>query len=167
MSANTDPDWHSRGQEWYFKQEYGFDAVPSADEMITYYKALLICVNGDGELAEQERDWVLGYAAVVGTPAEYLAELRDYAADERVEDVVSRFDIIVAASRCIIRDAIRACAADGTVRTTELDTIRRMNRALGHPDDLVDRLLDLHVRQADIDRARSALFWPETGGRPY
>ena len=49
---------------WWFKDEFGFPMVPPPEAGMVFCKAVMVCAKGDGELADSEREWALGAAAV-------------------------------------------------------------------------------------------------------
>jgi len=42
----------------------------------------LVCANGDGQLAPEEREWAIGHSAAFGAPDSWVDELKSYKADE-------------------------------------------------------------------------------------
>jgi hypothetical protein len=146
---------------WFFKHEWGFKAVPPAEDYPAFGKALLVCVNGDGELTPPERDWVLGYLASKGATLRLLGELEEYAATDDIVNVVSKSHIVNRARRAIVFDAIRACSADGDFSPGERATVRKLGAALGVPADVIDQLEQAHLDEVKATTRRIHLVFPE------
>ncbi|MFC4112866.1 tellurium resistance protein [Nonomuraea zeae] len=158
---------HDTGLRWLYKKDWDFDSVPDGGTYEAYTKALLICSNGDGQITEEERAWVLGLAAALDAPAPLMEELRTYPATEDVHDVLARSENAAANKRALIYDAIRACSADGSLHPDELSAIRKMNHHLDHPDELVDQYLALHEQEQRLRAERVRLTWPDPATKPF
>ncbi|HVK64688.1 MAG TPA: hypothetical protein VM694_09445, partial [Polyangium sp.] len=96
-----------RGYLWLFKDKAGFGSKPSDEAFVCYVKAVLICANGDGTLAPEERDWVIGHFAALGAPEALLDAMKSYKADEDIEQVISGTPEANACRRFLVYDAIR------------------------------------------------------------
>lgn len=157
MSTSVQSD--IRGAKWLFKNEWGFGAKPTADDFEAYHKALMICAKGDGVLAPEERDWVIGYSVAMGADPALVEELSTYAADDDVVAIISRARVADKDRGACIFDAMRACAADGELAPAELESIRKMANRLG-VGDLVDRLYELHQQEERVRAERNKLLYP-------
>jgi hypothetical protein len=62
-------------RSWYFPEFWHFDA-PSDADLLSYAKALVRCMNGDGEIAPAERDWRIGFMTLLGVPEAQSARRR-------------------------------------------------------------------------------------------
>ncbi|WP_280265757.1 hypothetical protein [Nocardia wallacei] len=148
-----------RGAQWLFKHEWGFDTMPPAEDFAAYHKSLMICAKGDGVLAPEEREWVIGYTVAMGADPALVDELSTYQADDDIVQTISTARVADAARGACVFDAIRACAADGDLAPAELDRIRTMAGELG-VGDLVDRLYDLYRQEERIRAERNKLLYP-------
>ncbi|WP_445250392.1 hypothetical protein, partial [Microcoleus sp. OTE_8_concoct_300] len=119
------------GLLWLFYQRYTFRKLPNHEEYNSYIKSLLICANGDGTLAPEERDWVVGFACSLCAPDSLVEELKSYKADEDIEKMISNTPIANASRRFLVYDAIMACSADGEYSDPERATITKMAAKLG------------------------------------
>lgn len=146
---------------WFFKKEWSFKDLPPAEDYAAFGKALLVCVNGDGELMPAEREWVLGYLASKGATDRLLAELNEYHATDDIVSVVSRSHIVNRARRAVVFDAIRACSADGEFSSGERATVRRLAAALDVPDHVVEQLEAAHLDEVRATAKRIKLVFPE------
>jgi tellurite resistance protein len=146
---------------WFFRKEWSFKNLPPAEDYRTFGQALLVCVNGDGELMPAERDWVIGYLASKGATEQILAELTAYRATDDIASVVSRSDIVNRARRAVVFDAIRACSADGEFSPAERATVRKLAAALDVPDDVVEQLEAAHLDEVRATARRIKLVFPE------
>jgi hypothetical protein len=73
---------------WLFQEKYTFRKFPSPEAYDSYTKSILVCANGDGTLAPEERDWVVGLASVFGASDSLVEELKSYKADEDSEKAI-------------------------------------------------------------------------------
>jgi len=140
---------------WFFKHEWSFKDLPPAEDYRAFGQALLVCVNGDGELMPAERDWVLGYLEHI------LAELKEYRATDDIVSVVSKSHIVSRARRAVVFDAIRACGADGEFSPAERATVHKLARALDLPDGVVEQLEAAHLDEVRATAKRIKLVFPE------
>jgi len=51
------------GLLWLLKEKYAFQEAVGPEDYDSYLKSILICANGDGTLAPEEREWVVGHAS--------------------------------------------------------------------------------------------------------
>ncbi|MFJ5228385.1 hypothetical protein ACIQBJ_00670 [Kitasatospora sp. NPDC088391] len=152
---------------WLFGQDWTFTTVPDFGDIRAYAKALLVAARGDGVLAPEERDWVLGYiGTLTGGDRGLLRELAAYPADEDVVALVEGSAVLSRVARVpLVFDALRACDADGVIAPGEIEQIKRLAAALGIPEETVDRLQEAHHREKAARAARIALVFPD--GTPY
>ncbi|HVK64689.1 MAG TPA: hypothetical protein VM694_09450 [Polyangium sp.] len=150
-----------RGLLWLFKDKAGFGAIPSDDTFVSYMKAVLICANGDGTLAPEERDWVIDHFAAFGAPEALLDAMKSYKADEDIEQVISGTPEANACRRFLVYDAIRACSADGEFGERERAMVIRMATKLGLTEDLVRQIEALWLEEARYREKRLTLVYPE------
>jgi uncharacterized membrane protein YebE (DUF533 family) len=146
---------------WFFKKEWSFKDLPPAEDYRAFGQALLVCVNGDGELMPAERDWILGYLAAKGATEHLLAELKEYQATDDIVSVVSKSHIVNRARRAVVFDAIRACSADGEFSPAERATVRKLATALDVPAGVVEQLEAAHLDEARATARRVKLVFPE------
>lgn len=149
---------------WVLAEAWGAppDQVASLTdaENLDYGKALLTAANGDGELTDTERDWILGYVTAAGHSADVLDQLRAYAGGDDIESLFAR-GVQQAAQRVCIYDAIRACGADGAVSDGERATVATMADRLGVPRDVVDEFVDIYGEEQRLKHRRIALAFPD------
>lgn len=156
MTTNRD-----RGLLWLFNQKAGFRTIPTADDFEAYAKAILICANGDGKLAPEERDWVIGYFAAFGAPDSVLDEIKTYKADEDIEKFVSKTAVTNASQRILVYDSIQACSADGAYSDPERAMVIRMAAKVGVSEDLVRQIEEVCLEEARLREKRLKLVYPE------
>ncbi|MFB6894735.1 hypothetical protein ACFCX4_36265 [Kitasatospora sp. NPDC056327] len=152
---------------WLFRQDWAFSSVPEFGDIRVYAKALLVVARGDGILAPEERDWVLGYIGVLtGGDDELLRELADYKAEDDVVALVESSEVVTrVARRPLVFDALRACDADGAIAPGEIEQIKRMAEALGITGETVDRFKDAYLEEKAVRTARIAAVFPD--GTPF
>ncbi len=152
----------NEGFMWLFKDKYTFSKLPSTEAYSGYLKSVLICANGDGTLAPEERDWVVGLAAAFGASDSLVAELKSYQADEDIEQVIGVAPPEANESRrFLVYDAIKACSADGQYSDLERATVTKMAAKLGISQDVVKQIEEICIAEAQLRAKRLELMYPE------
>ena len=149
------------GLLWLFYQRYSFHKVPNDEEYNSYLKSLLICANGDGTLAPEERDWVVGFASAFGASDSLVEELKSYKADEDIEKIISSTPVANASRRSLVYNAIMACSADGEYSDPERATITKMVAKLGISQDTVEQIERICLEEIELREKRVKLMYPE------
>jgi hypothetical protein len=149
------------GLLWLFKERFIFDKVPTPKGYDGYLKSLLICANSDGELAPEERDWVIGYGSAYGAPDSVLEELKSYEATEDIEKVISVTVESDGSRRYLIYDAIKACSADAKYSDPERATVAKMAAKLGISTDVVKQIEEICIEETKLREKRLALLYPD------
>jgi uncharacterized membrane protein YebE (DUF533 family) len=160
-----DVDPHEIGSKWVFDDMWGFTADVSQPVLLEFFKALIVCANGDGEITDAERAWCIGYCAATGATPETLAELEDYAGDEDINDVIERGRHLGTAHRPVIYDSIRACSADGDLSEPERATIRRMADLIGVGDEEFEAFERIYAEDRALRERRIEAVFPDA--TPY
>jgi len=165
-----------RSQVHFCRHELGCQSLPKTanlDEMRKllpvlegYVKALVICAAGDGELADEEREWILGLCASAGGNFELVEELRTLnPADLDIAELMQMTERPGLFTHILIYHAIKAADADGVFDPREEMTIRAMANVLGVDGAYVDRLIALHREETAFEERKMALLYPN--GHPY
>ncbi|MGI5467371.1 tellurium resistance protein [Streptomyces sp. CA-132043] len=150
-----------------FREFWGFDKAPTPSNFEVYAKALLVMANADGELKDEERDFVLGLIAGMGGQPSLIEELRNYPATDDIQTLLSRDPDVHASARALVFDAIRACSADGLLHPRELAKINEVAHELSIPTEDVEKLQDIYTK---IRRNVGELFrvaYPDPKNRPF
>jgi len=157
------------GDLWVLRHERGYDYKPDSVDYVSYFKCLLICAKGGGELTSAERDWILGFCAASGGADELVEELKIYPADDEVRQVINEstatFAEFINWARTLVYDSIRACCADGELDAGERNTILAMAAELEVPPEMVAQLEELYLDEQRLRAKRLNLLFP--GFRPY
>ncbi|MEQ9621909.1 hypothetical protein [Coleofasciculus chthonoplastes] len=148
------------GLHWLFNKKCGFKEIPGLPTFDSYLKAILICANGDNELTQAERDWVVGHGSAFGAPDEMIEELKTYQADEDIDAVISRDTAANACRRYLVYDAIEACSADGEYNNGERETVIKMAAKLGVDAEIVKQIEEIYTQEAKLRDKRLALLFP-------
>ena len=152
---------NNAGLLWLFKERFTFSKAPTPKGYDGYLKSLLICANGDGKLAPEERDWVIGYGSAYGAPDSVLEELKSYEATEDIEKVISVTVESDGSRRYLVYDAITACSADAEYSDRERATVAKMAAKLGISTDVVKQIEEICMEEAKLREKRLALMYPE------
>ncbi len=151
---------------WVHKQLTGFEALPPEEAHLTYFKALITCARGDGELSARERDWIVGYCAALGGSDAALDYLMTYDGAEDIAEVVTSSAVVdQAGRRHLLYDAIKASAADNHYHDAEQAVVHKMAAALGVPEEVVAQIEDQIEEETRVRAKRLALLFP--GGVPF
>lgn len=153
-------DPHAIGSTWSLLEHWDFTVETSQEALLDFFKALIVCCNGDGNLTDEEREWCIGYCAATGGTEETLLALRDYAGDEDVVAVISRGPSHAATHRRLIYDAIRASSSDGEYHADEQATVRRMAAEVGVTRAEVEAFEDLVAEEQRLKDRRLSLVIP-------
>ena len=152
---------------WSFTQRYGIDKMLDADSVLIWYKALLLCANGDGELAEAERDWVIGHALTYHpqlgqSRMDVLKTYDGTGSTEDIEKLVFSDPLAKMGRYALISEAIEASGADGEYSEGEKKTIRNMAAKLGISEAKVIELENLYEEQKAL-KAKFMKAWFPSG----
>ena len=151
---------------WVYREDVGFRQGAPVVALHHYLMALLVCANGDGQLTAEEREWVVGRCAALRGPDWLIDTLQRYPANEDIATVIGREEHLPKeAPRSLVFDAFRACAADGDLSPAEVQTIRKMAKVLGVPDEVVTQLGEQFAAEQALRQKRLQLIWPE--GVPF
>ncbi|BAZ49165.1 hypothetical protein NIES4103_17760 [Nostoc sp. NIES-4103] len=161
MATNIQDGKNRLGTLWLFKERYGFKQLPSDLAYEAYLKALMICANGDGTLADEERDWVIGYGCAYDCSPEIIEELKVYKADEDIETVISG-DFAASDSRYfLIYDAIQACCADGEYSEKERAVVLKGAKKLGISEEEFQQIEEIYLETVQLHQKRLAVLFPK------
>lgn len=152
------------GQGWLFHERFGYayDKIPPGLAFEAYGKALLQCANGDKELTEDERTWVVGYFDAFNSPREVVDALKTFDGSGDIEATISMGHTVAdIGRRWLVWDALNACGSDGDPVESELNTVRRMAAKMNISEDLVRQIEELHKQERDLKKKKFALLWPE------
>ncbi|MET7685889.1 tellurium resistance protein [Streptomyces sp. NPDC005423] len=155
------------GRRWIFQDFWGFERAPGATDFSAYAKALLICANGDGVLAPQEREYAVGLIAGMHGPADVVEELKTYAGTEDLKTVLGRGKGAQQSGGCLVYDTIRVCSADGKLAAGELEKIHETADLLGVDRDAVQELIEIHRKERELSERRFRLCYPSPDNRPF
>jgi tellurite resistance protein len=148
------------GLHWLFNKKCGFKEIPGLPAFDSYLKAILICANGDNELTQAERDWVIGHGSAFNAPDQVIEELKTYQADEDIDAVISRDTAANACRRYLVYDAIEACSADGEYSNRERETVTKMAAKLGVDAEIVKQIEEIYTQEAKLREKRLSLLFP-------
>jgi len=149
---------------WLHGETYGFKNVPSTKDHETIIKSVLICAKADGILTPEERNWIVGRAAALGSDGYELA--KNYPADEDVIDVLNQASAVNnSGRRAVIYLAIKTCSADGELHPDEMTKIYEVAEKLGLEKEVVNHLKELCADEAKVREKRIGLLFPD--GAPY
>ncbi|WP_221351031.1 tellurium resistance protein [Streptomyces beigongshangae] len=155
------------GRRWIFQDFWGFERAPGETDFSAYGKALLICANGDGELAPQERDYVVGLIAGMHGPDDVVEELKTYAGTDDLQTVLRGGKGAAESGGCLVYDTIRVCSADGTLASGELEKIHEAADTLGISRDAVQQMIEIDRQERELSERRLRLCYPNADSRPF
>ncbi|CAF2744472.1 unnamed protein product [Rotaria sp. Silwood2] len=145
------------------------DRPPKSNVTVKYAKALLDVAGSDGVLTDAERKWVLGYAATRGVKQEDLDVLKQYKIGSEDTTAIFNDDSKLKTAEHLqaelIYDGFRAAAADGELKTREIDSICALAKKLGMTDEKFQALLELYRQEEEHRQKRIALLFPKNYGQ--
>lgn len=151
---------------WIKTDRYGITKTLPPETSVIWYKALLLCANGDGELSQPERDWVIGHATTYHPEMSesQIDELRNYDGTGTTDDLEKLVfsDPLAKKGRYVLAyEAIQASAADGDYSDGEKATIRKMAGKLGIDEAKVAELESLFEEEQALREKRIRIWHPE------
>jgi len=149
------------GLLWLLKDRYGLQEAAGPEDSDSYLKSILICANGDGTLAPEEREWVVGLASAHSVSDSLVEEIKFYKADEDIEKVISRAPQANVFKRYLVYDTIMACSSDGEYSDQERVTVTKMAAKLGISQDIVEQIEKICIEEIKLREKRLKLMYPE------
>lgn len=153
---------------WIKTERYGITKTLPPEKSLIWYKTLMLCANGDGELSQPERDWVIGHATSYHPEMNQsqIDELRNYQGtdtreDEDIEKLVFSDPLAKKGRYVLVYEAIQACAADGDYNAGEKAYLRKMARKLGISEAKVQELENLFEEEKAFKEKRIKICYPE------
>lgn len=151
---------------WIKTERYGITKTLPPETSVIWYKALLLCANGDGELTQAERDWVIGHATTYHPEMSesQIDELKNYngtGSTDDIEKLVFSDPLAKQGRYVLVYEAIQASAADGEYSDGEKATIRTMAGKLGISEDKVIELENLYQEEKAFREKRIKIWHPE------
>jgi uncharacterized tellurite resistance protein B-like protein len=160
MATKISEEKSDLGALWFLKEQYSLKQRP-LDAYEVYFKAILVCANGDGTIADEERDWVIGLADACGCGSAILEKLKVYKANEDVETLVSASYTSNQSRRWVIYDAIKACSADQEYSEQERNVVLKAAKKLGISEEVVKQIEEICLEEAKMRTNRVALMYPD------
>lgn len=164
--GRTTTDYTKTGIAWAWDSIAGFKQAPNPDTLEVYAQSLLTCAGADGQLHEQEREWVLGRFAVIGASKALLDRLANFQPSESITELIKKDPVIAKhAPRALVYEALSACAADGVLHDKERATVLKLGAAMG----LTESDLRQVVAAWDVTQAarRNMLAVLNPSGSPF
>ncbi len=151
---------------WIKTDRYGITKTLPPETSVIWYKALLLCANGDGELSQAERDWVIGHATTYHPEMSesQIDELRSYngtGSTDDIEKLVFSDPLAKQGRYVLVYEAIQASAADGDYSEGEKATIRKMAAKLGISEAKIIELESLFAEEKALREKRIRIWHPE------
>jgi uncharacterized tellurite resistance protein B-like protein len=151
---------------WIKTERYGITKTLPPETSVIWYKALLLCANGDGEISQEERDWVIGHATTYHPELSdsQIEELRTYngnGSTDEIEKLVSSDPLVNKGRYVLVYEAIQAADADGEYAEEERAYIHKMAAKIGISEAKVVELEALHEEEKAFREKRIRVWHPE------
>lgn len=162
--------------QFFLRHQLGATALPVAPNLEEqrkmlpllegFAKAMIICAAGDGRLAPEELDFVLGFTANSGGTFELLEELRNLD-----PSTLNPMEMLAKTERpglfvhALVYHAIKAADADGELDPREAQVITAMATVLGLPPEDIEKLFALHEEEKAFHKRKMATLFPN--GHPW
>jgi len=138
------------------------DFFPSDEHTIELLKAVFICVRGDGEISDKERQFFLGYLDAVGAPESLHPLINTYQGTDTLEELLKDAKAINEnTKRAIIYTAIIVSGADGYA-PVEHDEIVKMAGIMGVSADVVKQIEEVYFEDQKANEKRYKVLFPGT-----
>lgn len=145
--------------DWVYKYTLNFKR-PSQGAIEAFSKALLIAAKGDREISQAERDWVVGLTAAKGASEQLIEELKNYQANEDIDQVISKDSVADGAREALLYTAIEASAADGEYNDGEKASVRKIAAKLGVSEDVVKQLEAHYQEERALFKKKIKTLYP-------
>lgn len=161
---------------FFLRHQLGSTALPAAPNLQEqrkmlpllegFSKAMIICAAGDGRLAPEELEWILGFTANSGGTFELLEELRNLDPGK-----LDPMELLAKTERpglfvhALVYHAIKAADADGVLEPGEIQMIGAMAMVLGLSQEEVEKLFALHREEKEFQARKMATLFPN--GHPW
>ena len=156
---------------FFLRTQIGATALPVAPNLTeqrkmlplieSFAKAMMLCAAGDGKLATEELEWILGFTANAGGTFELLEELR--ALDPASLDAVQLMRETESPGlfvHALVYNSIAAADADGVLEAAEVQTIAAMAMALGLLREDIEGLFALYKEEQAFYRRKIIRLFP-------
>lgn len=162
--------------QFFLRHQLGATALPPAPNLQEqrkmlpllegFAKAMILCASGDGRLAPEELEWILGFVANSGGTFELLEELRglDPSALNPME-LLAKTERPGLFVHALVYHAIKAADADGVLDPREVQMIGGMAMVLGLAQEEVEKLFALHREEKEFHARKMATLFPN--GHPW
>jgi len=160
-----------RAAMWCAKNQWDFTELPHPEGFKFYMTSVLVCAAADGVLHENEKKWIVGYAASMGAPLELIHDLDSARTAQDVQRLkaknlgedFTRFcertdSRSAAAKRGIVYDAIRAATADGDFALTERQAVLDLAARFGLAKETVAELEALNNKEKALQAEKASLI---------
>ncbi|BAT54636.1 hypothetical protein NOS3756_36080 [Nostoc sp. NIES-3756] len=148
----------------FLKKNLGISAIPT-EAYLNYGYALLAIAGADGEVSEDEFNWLVNHQRLAGAPEEVIAKYKtfDYKNTD-LEALLSKITVDVptwSKSRSLLYHAIQMARADQNYSIEEQKAVKKASKLLKLEDDIalaIDRLIQT---EEAVTALRKALLQTE------
>ncbi|NET72483.1 MAG: hypothetical protein F6K62_16585 [Sphaerospermopsis sp. SIO1G2] len=149
----------------YLKRTVGLSSAPF-EAYLNYGCALLVIAGADGEVTEQEMNWLINHQQMVGAPEEAIEKYKtfDYK-NAKLEDLLPKIKGDVAgwsAPRTLLYHAIKMSQADHDYAAEEQEAVKKAAKLLGVENDITSALNVLVDMEKKVESMLKALIQTET-----
>ena len=145
----------------FAQDEYGISAA-SIESMTNYGYILLTIAGADGEVSEQELQWLIKHQSKFGAPEEVIELYKSF--DYKNADIKTLLPNIKvdvdswSAAPNLVYHAILMSSADGVYAEEERAKVKEAAQIMGVPDDIVLTIESLIQMEKATFNMRQALF---------
>ena len=149
----------------YGKKQYNASGPINFDVSKNYIRALMAIASADGELAQEELDWLVEEQQMLGVPSDLIEEhiLKFDGKNADIEELLGgiHYDFPANFRRGMLYQAIKMSRADGVYHDKEKASVARAAEILGVERNIVVSLESLVEIEESADRLRLAIFETE------
>ncbi|HVF14829.1 MAG TPA: hypothetical protein VM942_09540 [Acidimicrobiales bacterium] len=128
------------------------------EEHLLYAKAIVVCAAGDAEIAQPEREWIVGLLTTAGVSPEITDAIETYDGSDTIEDLLSATPAMPVYGRSMIYDALRACSSDGELSAGERDRVFAAADRMNLSRQVVEELEQVVREEGTLRKRRHKLI---------
>lgn len=138
---------------------YGHENVPSRSDFEHAWKAVKVVAGSDGPISPQERLFLLGKMAAIGTPADVIDTVMAFEEQSLTcEALLARIqvpaEVRLGVGAWIVYEGLSVAMADGDLGQAERDGIGRVAATMGVVDSTVEALIAQCREEAAVRERR-------------
>jgi len=142
---------------WTYNERIGRRSFVPMNFKLAFYKTLLCCCKATVQLADSEREWVLGLCSATGGD-DLIPFLEDYDANDDPAALLTNVPGLSEAANELIYNAISACSSDKTFDEQERQSVLEIAQSIGVNRERFLAIEALYNEEAELRKRRIRLL---------